>query len=185
MLFYTSGLYFGNENVAKRRHFREVSTMNNRIIENWNSLITPEDKVYILGGVGEFDFLLSLNGEKVLMFSNDESEFYIKYISSLTTNLEDDFNQEMFEVYVRNIFYIEKVLFNKSTLVKDYTGNVVRLTIDEKAAKSSANFVVAGSIGERQRMFEGGVNSNIFVNGMFPLSEVDVQNLIHSKEKLM
>ena len=44
MTFYTADIFFGNEDIAKRRHFKDVSSMNNEIIENWNSIITPDDK---------------------------------------------------------------------------------------------------------------------------------------------
>jgi len=185
MTFYTSNLLFGINEIAQRRHFKDVSSMNNRIIENWNSLVVPDDTVYILGGVGEFEFLLSLNGEKKLMFTESERLFYEKYISEVTTNIHDMYNEEMFEVYVRNMFYISKVLYQKSILIKDYSGELIRLSTDKNSIKSSKQFVVEGNISDYQRMFNNGINADIFVNGMFPLSEVDVQRCIRNQNRLV
>lgn len=186
MVFYTADMFFGNEDIAKRRHFKDVSSMNNKIVENWNSIITPDDKVYILGGVGEFEFLLSLNGEKTLFFTRYEKPFYDKYIASVTEDLEDDYNREMFEVYIKNMFYVTKTLFQKSILTKDYSGSIVRLSVDRNLIDTGGKeYIVAGGIGDYQRMFKNGINSDIYVNGLFPLSEVDVQNSIHHQNDLI
>lgn len=184
MTFYVSELFFGDSRVAQRRHFRDTSSMNSKIIENWNSIITPEDRVYILGGVGEFEFLLSLNGEKILMMTNNESEFYQRYIRSVTTELDDPCNREMFEVYLKNMFYIESTLFSKSVTRKDYSGNLVRLQTS-KEVKRDTIFTIFGSIGDYQRMTLNGINSNIYVNGMFPLSELEVEDSIRHRGELI
>lgn len=185
MIFYTANLMFGNETIAKHRHFKDASYMNNKIIENWNSVVTPEDKVYILGGIGTFEFLLSLNGEKTLMVTKHEKEFYDKYISSVTTNEEDAYNKEMFEVYVKNMFFVEKVLFQKSIVIKDFTGNMLRLSTDIDTTRNSDNFVIAGNMGDYQRMFNTGINADIYVNGLFPISEVDIRDSINHLHNLI
>lgn len=185
MTFYVSELFFGDEKIANKRHFRDVSSMNNRLIENWNSVITPDDKVYMLGGIGEFEFLLSLNGEKILMMSDYEKEFYKKYIKSVTTEIDDPYNKEMFEVYLKNIFYVEKVLFNKVAVRKDYSGNMIKLQVSDIPDIDEKRFTVYGAIGDYQRMTSNGINSNIFVNGMFPLSEIEVEDNIKHLSSLI
>lgn len=176
MTFYTSNLHFGNEDVARKRHFRDASAMNSRIIDNWNSIITSDDSVYILGGVGEFEFLSSLNGEISIFFTDSERSFYDKYISSVTDDKNDPYNREMFEVYIKNMFYIDRLIYHDSIIKKDYSGSLVRMAIGLDAVKKKDYYIVAGGIGDYQRMFNGGINSDIFVNGLYPLSEVDVQN---------
>lgn len=184
MTFYVSEMFFGDNRLAQRRHFRDASSMNSKIIENWNSIITPEDKVYILGGVGEFEFLLSLNGEKVLMMSSHESEFYRRYIKSVTSDLDDPCNKEMFEVYLKNMFYIESTTFSPSITRKDYSGNLIRLQTS-KDVKRDTIFTVYGAINDYQRMTLSGINSNIYVNGMFPLSELEVEDCIKHRGDLI
>lgn len=59
--------------------FKDVHHMNETIIENWNSVVTPQDKVYHLGDVyfgpqNEADILLSrLNGKKRLIVGNHDT----------------------------------------------------------------------------------------------------------------
>lgn len=185
MNFYTANLMFGNDIVAKQRHLKDANYMNNKIIENWNSIITPEDKVYILGGVGVFEFLLSLNGEKTIMFTKHEKEFYDRYISSVTSNPDDIYNKEMFEVYVKNMFFVNSVLYQKSIIIKDFTGNLLRLSTDDTTTRESDNFVIAGNMGSYQRMFRTGINADIYVNGLFPLSEVDIRDGINHLHNLV
>lgn len=186
MTFYTANMFFGSEDVARRRHFKDTSSMNNKIIENWNSIITPDDKVYILGGVGEFEFLLSLNGEKSLFVTRYEIPFFEKYISSITDEDDEVLNKEMFETYIRNVFYVSKTLYQKSVIYKDYSGNLVLLSTDKTRIESSkSEFIVAGGIGDYQRMFRNGINADIYVNGLFPISEVDVQDSIHHVNELI
>lgn len=175
MIFYSSELFFGNDEVAKRRHFHNADSMNIRIIENWNSIVTPTDKVFIIGGVGQFEFLLSLNGEKTVMLSPYEQSFYDEYIESVTTDINDVYNDEMFSVYLRNTFYVNETIFERSIVRKDYAGSVIRLSTG--SIERNKFYTVYGSIGENYRAVSNGINSNIYVNGMFPLSEGDMENI--------
>lgn len=177
MIFYSSELFFGNDEVAKKRHFHNADSMNIRIIDNWNSIVTPSDEVYILGGVGQFDFLLSLNGEKTVMLSPYEQQFYDEYVESVTTDLNDIYNDEMFSVYLRNKFYVNETVYERSFKIKDYTGDTIKLSTNSLEMSGSKLYTVFGSIGENYRALRNGINSNIYVNGMFPLSEVDMENI--------
>ena len=51
MKYYTGDLHFGHESVLKfdNRPFKDVVEMDRALIENWNSRITKNDQVYILG----------------------------------------------------------------------------------------------------------------------------------------
>ena len=59
--------------------------MNETIRSNWNSLITPEDKTYILGDVSftsltkTIEFLESLNGRKILIIGNHDKRHVKKF----------------------------------------------------------------------------------------------------------
>ena len=51
MNYYISDLHLGHTNVIKfdKRPFSNIEEMENKIIENWNSRVTKQDTVYILG----------------------------------------------------------------------------------------------------------------------------------------
>ena len=51
MKFYASDLHFGHNKdfIYKLRGFDSVYDMNEAIINNWNSIVNPDDDVYVLG----------------------------------------------------------------------------------------------------------------------------------------
>ena len=74
MIFYTSELMLNdNEYLSKStRHFSSVLKMHNTLISSWNSIVSDSDDVYIIGGVGDYEFLKALNGNKRLIMSDYE-----------------------------------------------------------------------------------------------------------------
>ena len=89
--FIISDLHFGHENVIKycNRPFIDAEDMDNKLIENWNSVVSKNDIVYVLG-----DFTLSrrmdvikhyvqaLNGFKVLVMGNHDTRKPKDYIEA-------------------------------------------------------------------------------------------------------
>ena len=79
MIYFTSDLHFQHENVIKycNRPFANADEMGKALIANWNSVVKPEDTVYVLG-----DFSLAqsavptftpiLNGTKYLVPGNHD-----------------------------------------------------------------------------------------------------------------
>lgn len=75
----TSDSHFGHANVIPycQRPFRDVAHMNEVLIQNWNSVVNPEDEVIHLG---DFSFnervvaeiLPRLNGKKTLVLGNHD-----------------------------------------------------------------------------------------------------------------
>lgn len=71
-------LNFTDENGKKIRPFSDVNEMNECMIERWNSVVKPGDKIYHLGDVYfgsqvEADVILSrLNGQKRLIVGNHD-----------------------------------------------------------------------------------------------------------------
>jgi len=61
MLFFTSDTHFYDPEIIKKygRKFAAIETMNSTLIENWNSVVSAKDEIYILG-----DFLIGGNGSK-------------------------------------------------------------------------------------------------------------------------
>lgn len=91
--FFTSDLHFGHQNILYRQAeekvgyspefrwnlgWRTVEEMNERLIEMWNSQVSPGDKVWILGDLcmGKMDvtlpYISRLNGEKILLPGNHD-----------------------------------------------------------------------------------------------------------------
>jgi calcineurin-like phosphoesterase family protein len=86
-IFVVSDTHFGHVNILSfkdsvdkpiRQGFNDVDHMNEMMIHNWNSVVTPEDKVYHLGDVffgpkDKADEILSrLNGKKRLILGNHD-----------------------------------------------------------------------------------------------------------------
>lgn len=79
-VFFTSDTHFGHANVIKycNRPFKSSEEMDEALIENWNSVVSPGDTVYHLGdfGFGRADFLSRilwrLNGNKSLVLGNHD-----------------------------------------------------------------------------------------------------------------
>lgn len=75
-----SDTHFGHENIIKycNRPFEDADHMDEIMIENWNSVVKPGDKVYHLGDVymgsgGKFlERFQKLNGKKRLVLGNHD-----------------------------------------------------------------------------------------------------------------
>jgi len=91
MIWFTSDTHFGHRNILKycSRPFKNVWEMNYQLIENWNSVVQPDDQVLHLG---DFSFLPKkqareilqcLNGEKTIVTGNHDSEMLEKDFSDL------------------------------------------------------------------------------------------------------
>lgn len=65
MVYFTSDLHFYHKNIIKYspsfRDFKDTDEMNEKLIELWNSVVTPEDTVYNLG-----DLSMAANTKKVI-----------------------------------------------------------------------------------------------------------------------
>lgn len=79
-IFFTSDPHFLHSNIIKYcdRPFKDVKEMNKTLIDNWNSVVGPNDLIFCLGdfALGREDdtkrILQSLNGHKVLIKGNHE-----------------------------------------------------------------------------------------------------------------
>lgn len=80
-VFFTSDLHFSHANILKYqpdRPWANVQDMNEGIISNWNSVVTPQDEVYIIGDfafaqpVEVANICRRLNGNKFLVKGNHD-----------------------------------------------------------------------------------------------------------------
>ncbi len=81
-IFFIADTHFGDRNITRNenRPFSDISEMDNTIIKNWNTTVSENDTVFI---VGDFSFYnkekateicKSLNGEKILVMGNHDAE---------------------------------------------------------------------------------------------------------------
>ena len=91
-IYLTSDHHFGHSNILKftgldgnliRPNFKDVNEMNQYMIDQWNSVVKPEDHVWHLGDVcmsGHFlPIIAKLNGHKRLILGNHDKEDVGKY----------------------------------------------------------------------------------------------------------
>ncbi len=84
MIYFTSDLHFGHEAIIKlaNRPFSSVEEMNEKIIENFNSVVKQEDTVYLLGDLAhriDADvanvLIKRLQGHKILIKGNHDLKY--------------------------------------------------------------------------------------------------------------
>lgn len=75
-VFYIADTHFGDKNILiySRSHFKNIEEMNNIIINNWNNIVKKEDTVYLLGDVGDYEYLKLLNGNIIIVLGNHDNE---------------------------------------------------------------------------------------------------------------
>lgn len=79
--FFIADLHFDDENIMnyENRPFESVEAMNNHIIAKWNETVNENDNIYLLGDIGNIDYISKLNGKKYLVKGNHDTydnEFY-------------------------------------------------------------------------------------------------------------
>ena len=80
-IYFISDLHLSHNNIIKycNRPYENVEAMNNDIIKRWNSVVSKNDTVWVLGdiGLGKKEnikkLLLQLNGHKKLIMGNHDS----------------------------------------------------------------------------------------------------------------
>ena len=93
-IFLTSDLHFGHDKefVYKDRGFNSMEEHDAAIIERWNSVVTDEDEVYVLGDLmlgdneAGMDKLLQLNGHIYIIAGNHDTERRIDMYTAFGDN---------------------------------------------------------------------------------------------------
>lgn len=81
-IFATSDIHFGHDNIIKycNRPYTNIDEMNTALTANWNSVVSQDDVVYIIGDVcmGQLDksvpWVHRLNGHKILIRGNHDKK---------------------------------------------------------------------------------------------------------------
>ena len=74
MEYFISDTHFSDPNILiySRPNFKSIEEMNNLIVKNWNETVTNKDTVYILGDIGNLEYLNKLNGNKIIIIGNHD-----------------------------------------------------------------------------------------------------------------
>lgn len=80
MIYFTSDTHFFHKNIIDycNRPFSDVDDMTERLIDNWNAYVTPDDVIFHLGDFAfarpelAVDVLTRLNGQKYLIRGNHD-----------------------------------------------------------------------------------------------------------------
>lgn len=86
-IFFIADTHFGHENIIKyeNRPFQSVEDMDNSLISNWNSVVSNQDQVFLLGDFSMYNkdksvnICRQLNGNKILIKGNHDkksNQFY-------------------------------------------------------------------------------------------------------------
>jgi len=75
-------LTFKRDDGTPLRDFNSIAEMNGTIVENWNSVVNVNDKVYVLGdiawGVDNLMWLNAMKGRKILIKGNHDNLFNVR-----------------------------------------------------------------------------------------------------------
>lgn len=79
-IWFTSDTHFNHANIIEycQRPFKDVNHMNHAMVNNWNSVVSPEDRVYHVGDFAMGNkshwerFCKALNGCKILIRGNHD-----------------------------------------------------------------------------------------------------------------
>ena len=105
--FYVADTHFGHENIIRlcNRPFKNAEEMDEVLIQNWNSVVTDADTVYILGDLafskGEkkpSDYLRELKGRKIMILGNHDYDIS-KNIRRYIDNRYLDSIHDYFELF--------------------------------------------------------------------------------------
>lgn len=107
-VFFISDTHFGHANMltfinyddTRMRPFDSVEEVDELMIENWNKMVKPTDKVYHLGDCfykssNPDQIMNRLNGQKVLCRGNHdrrEAQWYLKYFKDVRSTFHIDGN---------------------------------------------------------------------------------------------
>lgn len=100
-VFFIGDTHFSHRGIlkyeAEKRPFADVEEMNGRMIDAWNKVVSPTDKVIHLGdfcfGERNIDIAGRLNGRKILVMGNHDmyaTEKYAKHFYKLVGALQFD-----------------------------------------------------------------------------------------------
>lgn len=91
-IFVISDLHLGDETGIQERGFSDVATHDSFIVDSWNSVVSEEDTVWVLGDVTRkskkpYPLLNLLNGTKNLVLGNNDRPDHIRELIKYFDNI--------------------------------------------------------------------------------------------------
>jgi calcineurin-like phosphoesterase family protein len=89
MRYYIADLHDMDPNMIcyYRRPFDSVEEQHRVFVNNWNDTVKPEDEVYLVGDIGDYNILHELNGKIIVVTGNhDDAEKLRKMFPDLEIN---------------------------------------------------------------------------------------------------
>jgi calcineurin-like phosphoesterase family protein len=154
----TSDTHFGHANIIKycARPFNLVQDMDEVLINNWNSLIKPEDTVYHLGDVSfrPDNYVEKLNGKIILIYGNHDHPKYNPLYSEVKQTHEIKIKE--FRCLMTHVPLIDDGFYKK--------GKWPNLNLKRKY-----KYILCGHIHEKWRVREKNINVGVDVWDMKPI----------------
>lgn len=165
-LFFTSDTHFGSKRTLElsKRPFMSVEEMDMVMINNWNSVVKPNDYVYHLGDFGDYSVLDKLNGQVSLILGNYEIGESTK---DGLENFRLDLIKKGFKKVHQNFYYQLKKEDTNLTVEHIYL-NHEPLTADK------TKFNLFGHIHSRQMCKRYGLDVGTDAHHFYPISMKDV-----------
>ena len=179
MKYYTADLHIGHGNIIRfcNRPFLTVDQMNKKLIENWNSVVTDKDDVYIIGDmfyrlIEELSvYLRKLKGRKHLIMGNHDK--WIKkagnkeYFETVTDYL--DINDDGMRVVLFHYPILEWNAINRGSYhvyghIHNHRGNTFEVL----------------------KNMDKALNAGVYINGFIPVNiqQLIVNNMQFKKESI-
>lgn len=174
-IWFTSDLHFNNENIIKynNRPFNSVEEMNEKLIENWNSIVSQEDIVYVLG-----DFIMGspkdvkpildkLKGKIILIVGNHDTNAKLDIYSEL--------NIEIHEVLKLKIGKIIYILFHYPIFIRSWEGQT-----------KNRIYALSGHTHSENKFYENipwNYNVGVDANNYKPVNIEDIKQAFKEKEE--
>lgn len=151
-IFFISDTHFGHANMLKftnydgsrMRPFNSIEELDELMIENWNKVVGPNDRIYHLGDVvykckNRDQIMSRLNGKKVLVKGNhdkDQLGWYMKYFEDIRGTFHIDGN------YLLSHFPIHPD--SKGRFVRGLHGHIHAQTVKKPIYQSSIIKTIIG-----------------------------------------
>lgn len=177
MKFFTADLHLGHKNVISYcdRPFQNLHEMNKALINNWNSRVSCDDTVYVLGdfafmGVRAMSIYINeLKGKKILIRGNHDG--------SINRMMHAGFNEVHRELIIKigehDVLLNHFPYFNKETLAID---EIKHRPVD------NGKFLLHGHTHKKEKMSGRQCNVGVDSWNFYPASEMEVLALLNGVE---
>lgn len=150
MIYFTSDLHFGHQNVIlfDNRPYSCLDEMNDELIKNWNNTVSDEDTIYVLGDMFNkcnlkmMEIILQqLKGNIILVKGNHDNDKDLtklkKYFKKIVNYFELDYKDKKFILSHYPIPFYNKMYNNNTYMLYGHVHN----TIEENYVQKIAQFI--------------------------------------------